>query len=389
MITKKITSVLTSVFAMFTVLFFILAHVLVGEGMFLPAVGLALSRGLLFLITPTMAVAYLVVAAIILISLIVAIVWIIKLIKIKGKFFDFIQPFIFLFSIILSLLVVSYREALATFYNAEATRLVVFYLIAATLFIMAYGLHLMVFGLVNANHKQSDEAMADVPTGLTEQEVRQIVQDELNKIEPVVVKETVIKKPVQAVKPEKKEDVVEELESSVEEVENKVEEVEQKEVMVEAQSEPVVAPLDEIKEEPVAAAVVKKVSDEGEEFERLTFEERIATFDEDSLAKYYELKEYMLSYGVKSRLSSTGDSFRANRNMYFKITNSGNSGFKVYFKLDLPSYEQTTFPLKDASGIKMYEEVPAFMYLKSDLSLKRCKELVDDVMLTNGFVRKD
>ena len=106
------------------------------------------------------------------------------------------------------------------------------------------------------------------------------------------------------------------------------------------------------------------------------------------IEKYDELKNYMLAYGIKSRLSSSGDSFRAKRVMYFKITNSGNSGFKVYFKLDLDAYANTTYPLKDAQGIKMYEEVPAFMYLKSDLSLKRCKELVDDVMAAYGFKKK-
>lgn len=384
MIIKKITSVLTSIFAMFVALFFVLAHILAGEGLFLPAMGLALSDGLKFLFTPSMSVAFLVVAAIMLISLIVVVVWVIKLIKNKGKFFEFIQPAIFLFSIILSLLVIGYREDLAVAYNVQATRLSVFYLVASTLFIMAYGLHLMVFGLVNANaHKHEEVKVEETKAlvGLSEQEVRQIVQDELGKVKPVVIKETIIKeevKPAKKVEPVKEEVVVEEV----------VEEVQPEPVV-----EKVVEEVDALSEEPVeetaAPTEVVATPSEAVDFERLTFEERIATFDAESLAKYYELKEYMLSYGVKSRLSSSGDSFRANRNMYFKITNSGNSGFKVYYKLDLPSYSNTTFPLKDATGIKMYEEVPAFMYLKSDLSLKRCKELVDDVMLTNGFSRKD
>lgn len=374
MITKKITSVLTSIFVMFTILFFVLAHILVGEGMFFLAAGLAVSNALLFLIAPTMDVAYLVVAAIVIISIIVALVWLIKLIKNKGKFLEFIQPFIFLFSVALSLIVVGYREALQTFYAAEATRLVVFYLVAATLFIMAYGLHLMVFGIVRTNHENEVTLAEELSTnvGLSEQEVRDIVQDELTKIKPVVVKETIIKEEKTPVnKPEK---------GKVEQ--QKVEEVVVERVVVEEVVEEVVPQKD------TEEVAVEEVETKAVDFERLTFEERIANFDEDSIAKYNELKEYMLSYGVKSRISSSGDSFRAQRQMYFKITNSGNSGFKVYFKLDLESYANTTYPLKDARGIKMYEEVPTYMYLKSDLSLKRCKELVDAVMLANGFEQK-
>jgi len=376
MLIKKITSVLTSVFVMLTILFFILTHILVGEGLILPAAGLLIAGSLSYLITPVMDVGYLVVAAILLVSVIVAIVWLVKLIRVKAKFLEFFQPFIFLFSIVLTLVVVGKRDALQTLYAAEATRLTVFYLVGASLFIMAYGLHLMVFGLVRVNGLSVDaNAEAKELNTLSEEEIREIVKDELSHIQPVIVKETVIKEEVVPA-----EEVVEETEEA--------EEAEEVEEVAEELVEEEVAPIEEVVEQPVLVAT------EGEEvekvdFERLTFEERIASFDEDSLEKYVELKEYMLSYGVKSRISSSGDSFRANRKMFFKITNSGNSGFKVYFKLDLASYANTTFPLKDASGIKMYEEVPAFMYMKSDLSLKRCKELVDDVMFANGFVRKD
>ncbi len=386
MIIKKITAVLTSIFAMFTVLFFILAHILAGEGLFFVAAGLALAESLTFLITPSMDVAYLVVVGILVISLIVAIVWLIKIIKIKGRFFDYIQPLIFLFSIGLVLIIVGYRDELSGLYQAEATRLTVFYFMASLLYILAYALHLMVFGLAKTN--LSKENLEDAPKqGLTEEDVRLIVQDELTKVKPVVVKETVFKEEVLS---EKKTPLVEEVATPDDEQLEK-----------EIGQEPVIdSVIDDVKEEDVEPEPIVEDQDivsepstvdeqPPQEFVRLTFEERIAEFDEDSLEKYAELKAYMLSYGVKSRISSTGDTFRAKRVTYFKITNSGNSGFKVYYKIDLPSYANTTYPLKDASGIKMYEEVPAFMYLKSDLSLKRCKELVDDVMIANGFERKD
>lgn len=356
---------------MFVVLFFILAHILVGETLFLPALGLVLANSLLYLVTPTMDVGYIVVVVLMLLTIAVAVIWLIKIIKGKGTFFDYLQPFIFLFSTIVTLIVISYRDTLQAFYSAEATRLIVLYMFIAALFIMAYGYHLMVFGLARfskANKEVKEEKpVTEALAGLTEAQVREIVAQELAKQKPTVVEKTVIVKeePKVEAKPEPKK-------------------VEEPKVV-----EPT-KPVEVKKSEPVAPKVEPTpVVAEETEFERLSFEERIQSFDQEVLAKYQELKDYMLSYGVKSRISSSGDSFRAKRVMYFKITNSGNSGFKVFYKLDLASYANTTFPLKDATGIKMYEEVPTFMYLKSDLSLKRAKELVDDVMIANGFKRKE
>ena len=88
-----------------------------------------IAGSLSYLITPVLDVGYLVVAAILLVSVIVAIVWLVKLIRVKAKFLEFFQPFIFLFSIVLTLVVVGKRDALQTLYAAEATRLTVFYLV--------------------------------------------------------------------------------------------------------------------------------------------------------------------------------------------------------------------------------------------------------------------
>ncbi len=376
MLIKKVTSFLTMTFTSFLILFFILTHLLIyavaGEGQYFPVVGLAITRRLLYIFTPSLSVGYLVVVLIILISLIIALVWIIKLIKAKSKAIDYLQPFIFLFTIALTLIVVSFRVALQTLYQVEATRFIVFYIVATSLYILAYGIHLMVFGLFKFSVKEEtiETALVAPDQGeqkvLTEHEIRMIIKEELKHLEKVVVKEVITKQVV-------KEEPVKEAKPPVQE---KAKTVPVKEEIVQETVEPV-------------ADVEDNVDKKEIDFERIPFVDRIANFEQELLDKYQELKDYILKYDVKSRLSSSGDSFRAKRVMYFKITNSGNSGFKVYFRLDMQSYANTTYPLKDASGIKMYEEVPAFMYLKSDLSLKRAKELVDDVMLTNGFEKRD
>ena len=376
--TKKITSVLTSIFTMFVALFFILAHILAGEGLFFSVIGQGLMKSAQYLFSPTVDVAYLVVVILLIITAAIIIVWVLKLVKAKGKFFDYLQPVIFLFSTLLTLIIIGYRVELQTLYSAQATRLPVLYMFISTLFIMAYGYHLMVFALARLSKTKEEIEVVEpkeVAAPFDEAKVREIVAEELAKQKPVIIEKQVL------VKEEPKEEAKVEPKAEPKAEPVKVEKVEK----IEPKKEEVKKP--EVKK--VEPVVVQAPEEEGEEFERLSFEERIKSFEQDALDKYHELKEYILSYGVKSRISSSGDSFRAKRVMYFKITNSGNSGFRVYFKLDLLSYANTTYPLKDARGIKMYEEVPTFMYLKSDLSLKRAKELVDDVMFANGFERKD
>lgn len=70
------------------------------------------------------------------------------------------------------------------------------------------------------------------------------------------------------------------------------------------------------------------------------------------------------------------------------MTNSGNSGLKLYLPLNLEDYKDSKIPLKSAEGIKQYEDVPVFLYVRSDLSVKRAQELIDDVMLKHGIARK-
>ena len=62
---------------------------------------------------------------------------------------------------------------------------------------------------------------------------------------------------------------------------------------------------------------------------------------------------------------------------------------KVYFKLDPNEYLTSPIPVKDASKVKKYADVPALLDVRSDLSLKRAKELVDTVMANAGIEKED
>ena len=106
--------------------------------------------------------------------------------------------------------------------------------------------------------------------------------------------------------------------------------------------------------------------------------------DKDMQDNYNEIKNEILSYGVKSRVSNSGDTFRLHRKTYVKLTIAGKS-LKLYFALNPDDYKDSTIPVQDASEKNIYAEIPLVFKVKSGLSMKRCKQLIADVMEKDGL----
>ena len=70
--------------------------------------------------------------------------------------------------------------------------------------------------------------------------------------------------------------------------------------------------------------------------------------------------------------------------MYVRITVAGKS-LKLYFALNPEDYANSTIPVQDASNKDMYQEIPLVFKVKSALSVRRCKELIQDVMEKDGL----
>ena len=87
---------------------------------------------------------------------------------------------------------------------------------------------------------------------------------------------------------------------------------------------------------------------------------------------------------MKSRISANGDTFRLHKKMYVRITVAGKS-LKLYFALNPADYANTTLPIQDASNKDMYAEIPLVFKVKSGLSVRRCKELIQDCMEKDGL----
>lgn len=256
------------------------------------------------------------------------------------------------------------------------------------------------------------EKQPKAPEALNEEQVRAVVSEELEKqpkpAEPLseerireLVKDALLENKEEPVDSEallKTKETVEENKTAIAEANEKIvpsdairqivaEELEKyfagkelvlpvKEVVAEPEPapEPVVeaAPVAEAPAEPVAEAPAPKAK-----IIRIPFAERMLSMDEDMKDMYNDLKAEALAYGLKSRISNSGDTFRLHTKAYVKITVAG-KGLKLYLALDPNDYRNTPIPVKDVGAKNMYREIPLCFKVKSALSLKRAKQLIAD-----------
>ena len=102
---------------------------------------------------------------------------------------------------------------------------------------------------------------------------------------------------------------------------------------------------------------------------------------------YNEIKAYFLSYGFNSRISIAADTFRLHTKTYAKLQISGKS-IRINFALDPNDYLESTIPVIDSGNQKIYEEIPLTFKVKSNLSVKRAKILIDAAAEVDGLPRE-
>lgn len=110
-----------------------------------------------------------------------------------------------------------------------------------------------------------------------------------------------------------------------------------------------------------------------------TFEQKLAKAKPVARKYFKELKKYYEELGFKYAITKQGATFSYKNTKYAQITTSGQKGLKIYFKLDAKNYENSTIPVKSVAEVKKYENVPLLFVAKSDLAIKRAKQLMDDV----------
>ncbi len=152
---------------------------------------------------------------------------------------------------------------------------------------------------------------------------------------------------------------------------NRIDEVHQKAVI----------PLVEVLDDLIDSRLIEQ------EEKRYTFKERLARADEALQSKYYILKNYLLMNGLRSRVSNSCDTYRKKRVKYVVLTIRGKS-LIMHIKLDLLEVQREILHVKEDNKIK-YSEVPIYFRIRSDLSLKRAKNLIDMMLRDNGLVKEE
>jgi hypothetical protein len=128
--------------------------------------------------------------------------------------------------------------------------------------------------------------------------------------------------------------------------------------------------------------------DNGLNIVRKSFAEKMLTATQDVFDDYNVLANEFRSYKkVAGRLSFPCDSYRGHRKLYAKIIVCQKS-IKLFLALDPKKYADSPIPMEDASDKKTYQDVPALFRVKSDLSIKRAKQLIHDMLTADGFEQK-
>ena len=120
---------------------------------------------------------------------------------------------------------------------------------------------------------------------------------------------------------------------------------------------------------------------------KASFETRLRNSEFDIRHKYYDLRDYIKWYGLRNRISIPGDTFSYKRQRYVFVTIVGKH-IRVYIGLNPKDYAESTIPVEEATA-KKYEDLPCLLRVKSDLSYRRAKKLVDDLMQKIGIEKPD
>lgn len=100
------------------------------------------------------------------------------------------------------------------------------------------------------------------------------------------------------------------------------------------------------------------------------FENKVKRSKPEIKDRYTAIVNALRQYDFNDRISVPCETFSYKKEKLIIITFSG-ATLKVYFKIDPSDYDDSTIPLKDATEVKKYSDTPAYLIIKSDLSVKR------------------
>lgn len=222
----------------------------------------------------------------------------------------------------------------------------------------------------------AEDETEEQPAGLTEEEVQKLIDEAVAK----AISEHVDSKHQEKEEPTPVEEEKAEDSTPEEKVEEQVEESDEEKSDEEEPAGEEVPEGGEISEEEAKGYGSSKRR-------RANFETRLKNSEFDLRHKYYDLRDYIKSYGVKNRVSIPGDTFSAHRKKYAFLTINGKH-IRANFALNPDDYKDTPIPVIRAES-KKFEDLPLQFKIRSDLSYRRALKLVDDMMAKAGFEKPE
>lgn len=129
------------------------------------------------------------------------------------------------------------------------------------------------------------------------------------------------------------------------------------------------------------------VEEDGDKSINRSMTEKILNAEPDVMETYNEIKNTLLSYrGIKSRFSSACESYRLSRKLVAKFVIIGRT-MKLYLALNPDEFPNNIYHQKNEQKKKAYIDVPFMVKVKSKLSIKKAKELIDKMMRAEGIKR--
>ncbi len=119
-----------------------------------------------------------------------------------------------------------------------------------------------------------------------------------------------------------------------------------------------------------------------------SFRAKLSMASEDARSYYEIVKNHLLSYKLKSRMSWGCETIYKGRIPYAKLTIRGKN-LNVNLALNPNDFENTKYYFKDTRDSKKYEMVPMRVKVKSPRSLKYALELIDIMMANNNFKKNE
>lgn len=139
------------------------------------------------------------------------------------------------------------------------------------------------------------------------------------------------------------------------------------------------------KEEKRSAAVqgIKKLDKTPRDFTT-----KLMRADSELKTHYSAIKNELLRYGLKQRMSTGNESWYRGRTTYAKFAIRGKT-LSLYMALDPDEFEGTKYNFRDTGNVNKYGKVPMRMKIKSDRSVRWVKELIATMAEKKGWSREE